>query len=83
MFSTIKTTLAQPSQGGLMGLDPKFNRIAPPECNFIKTELSSNRIGVDPIDHILNAKPDIQICKHFHNASVIGERRILQDGHIL
>ena len=51
-----------------MGSDPKFNRIAPPECNFIKTELCSNRIGVDPIDHILYAKPNGHIRKYIHDA---------------
>ena len=45
--------------------------------------LSRRRVGVDLLDDLANAHPDREISKDFHNAALVGERRLLQDRQIL
>ena len=49
----------------------------------VRCYLCCQSIGVDPVYDPLDVKPDGQICKYFHNTTVVGERRVLQYRQIL
>ena len=45
--------------------------------------LYSHSVGVDPVNNPLDPQPNRQVCENLHDAALVGEGRLLEDGHVL